>query len=83
MSKICKKRVHGNGRTTLSWAFKKCPRLLCFPLLAFCLKSVINLLPWKFGGITGIFLLFKNVFNMDQYVLGLVLRSNNIYASFE
>ena len=22
MSKICKKRVHGNGGTTLPWAFK-------------------------------------------------------------
>ena len=27
---------------------------------------------------TGIFLLFKNAFNTDQYVLGLVLGSNNL-----
>ena len=39
---------------------------------AFCLKSVINLLSWKIGGIIGIFLLFKNVFSMDQHVWGLV-----------
>ena len=43
---------------------------------AFCLKSVINLLSRKICGITGIFLSFKNVSNMDQYVLGLVLESN-------
>ena len=46
---------------------------------AFCLKSVINLLSWKIGGITGIFLLFKNVFNVDQYVLGLALVPNNFF----
>ena len=50
---------------------------------AFRLKSVINLLSWKIGGITGVFLLFKNVFNMDQYVLRLVLGSNNPSATFE
>ena len=37
----------------------------------------------KIGEITGIFLLFKNTFNMDQYILGLVLRSNNLFATFE
>ena len=30
-----------------------------------------------------IFLLFKNVFNMDQYVLGIVLGSDNFLATFE
>ena len=50
---------------------------------AFCLKSVIYLLSWKIGGITGIFLMFKNIFNMDKYVLGLVLGSNNLFATFE
>ena len=50
---------------------------------ALYLKSVINLLSWKIGGINGIFLLLKNVFNMDQYVLGLVLRSSNFFAAFE
>ena len=33
MSKVCKKRVHGNGETTLPWALKKCPRSLYFTLL--------------------------------------------------
>ena len=33
MLKICKKRVHGNGGTTLPWALKKCPRSLYFALL--------------------------------------------------
>ena len=33
MSKICKRRVHGNGKMNLPWAFKKCPGLLHFPLL--------------------------------------------------
>ena len=46
-------------------------------ILAFCL------FPWKIGGITGIFLSFKNVFNMDQYVLGLVLGSNKFFATFD
>ena len=49
---------------------------------AFCLKSLIYLLSWKVCGTTGIFL-FKNVFNMDQYVLGQVLGSNNLFATFE
>ena len=42
----------------------------------FIWKSLINLFSWEISGITGIFLLFKKVFNMDQYVLGLVLGSN-------
>ena len=33
--------------------------------------------------LAGIFLLFKNVFNKNQYVLGLVLGSNNLSAAFE
>ena len=33
-----------------------------FKISAFCLKFVIYLLSWKIGGITGIFLLFKNFF---------------------
>ena len=33
MSKICKKRVHGNDKKNLPWDFKKCPGLLNFPLL--------------------------------------------------
>ena len=40
----------------------------------FSLKSVI-------GGITCIFL-FRNVFNLDQCVLGLVLGYKNLFATF-
>ena len=34
MSKVCKKRVHGKGGTTLPWALKKCTRSLYFTLLS-------------------------------------------------
>ena len=34
MSKVCEKRVHGNGGTTLPWALKECPRSLYFTLLS-------------------------------------------------
>ena len=43
----------------------------------------MNLFPWKIGAIAGIFLFFKKVFNMDQYVLGLVLGSDNLFATFD
>ena len=33
MSKICKKRLHGNEKIHLPCAFKKCPGLLHFTLL--------------------------------------------------
>ena len=39
---------------------------------AFSLNSVMNLFSWKKGGMQGIFLLFKNVSNIDQYVFGLM-----------
>ena len=39
---------------------------------AFSLKFVINLFSWNRGGIQGIFLLFRKVFKMDQYVFELV-----------
>ena len=34
MSKICKKRVHGNEKINLPCAFKKCPGSLNFTLLS-------------------------------------------------
>ena len=40
--------------------------------LIFNLKSRSNLFPMIIGGIKGIFLLLRNVFRMDQYVLELV-----------
>ena len=33
MSKICKKRVHGNDKKNLPWDFKRCPGSLHFTLL--------------------------------------------------
>ena len=57
--------------------------------LAFSLKSVMNFFSWKRGGTQGTFLLFKNVFNMDQYFCGLERGSANLidnlvqYFSFD
>ena len=48
----------------------------------FSLKSVINLLSWKSGGIQGIFLPFKRVFNRVQKHLGLVGGSDNFFEIF-
>ena len=42
---------------------------------AFSLKSVINLLLWNNGGITGILQLFRKMFNRAQYVLVRFLNS--------
>ena len=36
MSKICKKRVYGNDKNNLPWAFKKCSGSLYLPLLLLC-----------------------------------------------
>ena len=38
MSKICKKRVHGNDKKHLPWDFKKCPGSIHFTLLYVTLK---------------------------------------------
>ena len=47
-------------------------------ILAFSLKLVANL-SWCSGGkIQGIFLLFRKIFNIDQYDFWLVLGSNNL-----
>ena len=43
--------------------------------LALVQKSKTNLPFTNKGGITGIFLLYKNLFNIDQYVLGAALGS--------
>ena len=45
---------------------------------AFLLKSMINLFSYSKVGIQGIFLLFRNIFNIDQYDFGLVTGSNKI-----
>ena len=46
-------------------------------ILAFHLKSMVNLFSCSNGGIQGIFLLFRNVFNIDQNDFGLVEGSNS------
>lgn len=49
---------------------------------AFSLKSVTNLLPWHTEGMQGIFLSFINVFSIDQWVLWLVVLSDNFWNKF-
>ena len=46
-------------------------------ILALSLKSVTNLSRSSSGGIQGIFVLFRKVFNIDQYDCWLVLGSNS------
>ena len=48
-------------------------------ILAFHLKSMMNLFSCSNGGIQGIFLLFRNVFNIDHYDFGLVAGSNSFF----
>ena len=45
---------------------------------AFSWKSMMSLPLCRRGGIQGIFLLFRNVFNIDQDNFGIVLLSNSI-----
>ena len=65
-TRLLLKREH---RTTQKWLNNS----------AFSLKSVTNLFSSKRGSMQGIFLLFKNVFNIDQYVFGLVRGSANLH----
>ena len=51
-------------------------------VLLFSFKSVIKLLSWKSGGIQGIFLPFKRVFNRLQQHLGSVDGSDNCFEIF-
>ena len=78
-------RGHSDGILLLLIKGVHCLENSELKISAFCLKSVINLLSWKkIGGITGIFLLFKNVFNTNQYILGLALGSTfEQYLFFE
>ena len=78
-------REHADGILLLLIKGEHCSEKWELKISVSCLKSVIYLLSWKIGGITGnnIFLLFRKVFNMDQYVLGLVLGSNNLFTTFE
>ena len=48
----------------------------------FSFKSVIKLLSWKSGGIQGIFVPFKRVFNRLQQHLGSVDGSDNCFEIF-
>ena len=47
-------------------------------MLAFSLKSVTNLSWCSSGGMQGVFLLFRKIFNIDQYGFWFALGSNNL-----
>ena len=65
------------GRTLLVFIREHCFAKKALNISAFLLKSMINLFSCSNGGIQGIFLLFRNVFNIDQYDLGLVAGSDS------
>ena len=70
-------RVTGSSLLLLTiehWLAKK-----LLKILAFSLKSVTNLSWCSSGGMQGIFLLFRKVFNIDQYDFWLVLGSNSLW----
>ena len=69
-------RVAGNSRLFLAiehWSAKK-----LLKTLGFSLKSVTNLSWCSSGEMQGIFLLFRKVFNIDQYDFWFVSGSNNL-----
>ena len=69
-------RITGRSLLLLTlehWLAKK-----LLKILAFSLKSVTNLSWCSSGGMQGIFLLFRKVFNIDQYDFWLVLGSNSL-----
>ena len=68
---------HSNGILPLPLISVHCLEKWELTISAFGLKLIINLFSWKIGGITGMFLLFKNFFNMDQNDISLVLGSKN------
>ena len=66
-------RGHSDGTLLLLINDRHCLEKWELKISTFCLKSVISLLSWEIGGITGVFLLFKNVF---QY--GLIRFKSNV-----
>ena len=69
-------RVAGSSLSLLTiehWSLKK-----LLKIIAFSLKSVTNLSWCSSGRMQGIYLLFRNVFNIDQYDFWLVLGSNSL-----
>ena len=77
------KDVIGGYSWIFSWNFAvavyKCTLL---KISVLCLKSIISF-SWKTLRNNGYSLLFENVINMDQYILRLVLGSNNFLITFE
>ena len=62
-------REHSDAILLLLMKGKHCLEKWELKISAHCLKFI--------------FLLFRKVFNMDQYVLGLVLESSNLSTTFE
>ena len=65
------------GRSLKVFSREHCFAKKVLIISAFLLKSIINLFSCSNGGIQGIFLSFRNVFNTDQYDFGLVAVSNS------
>ena len=65
------------GRSLRAFAREHCFAKKVLNISAFFLKSMINLLSCSYNAIQGTFLLFQNVFNIDQYCFGLSAGSNS------
>ena len=71
----------GQDTAVVQYSALVCKRVL--KSSAFSLKFVINLFSWNRGGIQGIFLLFRKVFKMDQYVFELVAGLASLLANLD
>ena len=70
--------VRTEGSLLLSLTREHCLVKKSLKSSAFSLKSMINLPLCNSGGIQGIFLLFRKVFNIGQYNFGFILLSNSL-----
>ena len=76
MSKICKKRVHGNDKKNLPCEFKKCPWSLHFKLLKRTWKIIKSLISQK-PKVSGV----PTVLSLDNG--DTITNSYNIAKSFD
>ena len=70
--------VRTKGSLPLLLTREHCFEMKSLKSSAFSLKLMINLPLCNRGKIQGIFLLFRKVFNIDQYNFGVVLLSNSL-----
>ena len=70
--------VRAEGSLLLLLTRAHCFEKMSLKSSAFSLKSMVKLPLCNRGGMQGIFLLFRKVFNIDQYDFGLVLLSNSL-----